>query len=304
MRRCRCHYRMRRTCKAGNSTPWAPRAFNGVALYRLSQANPPGLARGRRGGSRPAVGDVQGVQRALVAWVDATFGHRASGSRVLAARSSRVFGATHGMPTTAPTRVDRGDAARCSRCRVVAHPELEGALEWYALEARAIAQLRPLRVRPSEFRKSLLPIHVGFRGMPNAAGGISSRAARPIMAIASRPARGRRSSCGDELHARPRQRWFASFRWSRTSVRSRGIEPSWSPTCSATSSTYRPRRGRRPCGRALDLFTCSRPGATEVRPQPGSASHRRRRPCSSDASKRSGSSATRWPTWSGPSSAR
>jgi hypothetical protein len=143
----------------------APRLFNGIALYRLSQANPPALPAGVVVPG-PQLNDVQTLQRALVAWVHATFG--APGAQDPASwRAERLeYLARMGANDAPPRGPDNVTGAEVG-VELVAHPELEGALEWYALEA-APAQSSPPRRGATEIRHSLIPIHVGFRGMPNA----------------------------------------------------------------------------------------------------------------------------------------
>jgi hypothetical protein len=143
----------------------APRSFSGIALYRLSQANPPALPAGVVVPG-PQLNDVQDVQRALVAWVDATFG--APGHVDPASwQADRLEYLARMGASDAPVRGPDDPTGARVGVELVAHPELEGALEWYALDATP-ARPPPSPRAATEIRHSLLPIHVGFRGMPNA----------------------------------------------------------------------------------------------------------------------------------------
>lgn len=144
----------------------APRSFNGVELYRLSQANPPALPPGVTVPG-PLLNAVQEAQRAFVAWVDATFGSIGTQDPASWQPDRLEYRAQLGA-STAPVRPpDGSEPPQRAGIELTAHPELEGAFEWYALESSPSRQPPPARAGV-EIRKSLLPIHVGFRGMPNA----------------------------------------------------------------------------------------------------------------------------------------
>jgi hypothetical protein len=104
----------------------------------------------------PHQNEVQLLQGALAAWVERTFG--VPGAQDPASWQPDRLEYLARMGAQGDT--DRG-------IELVAHPELDGALEWYALEATP-ARTGPPRRASTEFRQSLIPLHVGFRGMPNA----------------------------------------------------------------------------------------------------------------------------------------
>lgn len=137
----------------------APRLFNGIELYRLSRADPPELPAGVSVPG-PQLNAFQNLQRAFVEWVDSTFG--AIGSQDPASwKSERLeYEARLGAAS------DASDDASLD-LELIARPELEGAFDWYALEAGSPRERPPGR-KPEPISRSLLPIHVGFRGMPNA----------------------------------------------------------------------------------------------------------------------------------------
>jgi hypothetical protein len=141
----------------------APRSFNGVVLYRLSQANPPALPAGVVVPG-PQLNDVQMLQRALVAWVDVTFGALGTQDPASWQAERLEYLASMGANDAPPRGAEDATNAEVG-VELVARPELEGALEWYALEAEPA---QPPRRAATEIRHSLIPIHVGFRGMPNA----------------------------------------------------------------------------------------------------------------------------------------
>jgi hypothetical protein len=140
----------------------APRSFDGVALYAASAANPPALPTGVviDPGSLTA---VQGAQASLAAWVAGTYGPIGDQDPP-AWREDRL-------------EYDAGLAARPAsgdETDFAVHPELDGAIDWYALDVAAPAPAgdeakAALPARDSAaVTSSVLPINVRFRGMPNA----------------------------------------------------------------------------------------------------------------------------------------
>lgn len=129
------------------------RSFDGVALFATSRSEPPALP--ATVNIDPAdLGAVRDAQRAFAAQVAATFGSFGNGEPP-AWRADRLEheGA---ISSHAETRTD---------FRLT--PELSGALDWYA--ADRIAEAGPSPSGASiPFARSVIPVHVGFRGMPNA----------------------------------------------------------------------------------------------------------------------------------------
>ena len=139
----------------------APRAFDGVALHRASSANPPALP----AGVVIDAGDLGAVQAArgeLVAWVSAALGPVGDGDPPAWREERLEYEASLAARPTDGERLD-----------FVVRPELEGGVDWYALDVVAPAagddddDEPPARAATS-LDRSLLPIHVRFRGMPNA----------------------------------------------------------------------------------------------------------------------------------------
>jgi hypothetical protein len=138
----------------------APRSFDGVALYRASAADPPALPAGVviDPGSLAA---VQGAQASLAAWVASTYGPIGDQDPP-AWREGRLE--YEAALAARPTSGDEVDFA--------VHPELDGVIDWYALDVAAAAsggdQTAPPARDPTAIARNVLPINVRFRGMPNA----------------------------------------------------------------------------------------------------------------------------------------
>lgn len=131
----------------------APRSFDGVALFNSSRSEPPAVPAGV---NIPAVdlNAVQEAQRAFARTVTATFGS---------------FGANDPPAWRAERLEFEGAVSSNTETRTDFHlaPELDGSLEWYALD-RIDATGDPPRAEASPLQRSVVPVHVGFRGMPNA----------------------------------------------------------------------------------------------------------------------------------------
>jgi hypothetical protein len=134
-------------------TVCGPRGFDGVALFNASRSEPPGLP--------PQVvidpGDLsamQDAQRSFARIVSSTFG--SFGTTDPAAWRPDRLEFEGAVSTNAETRTD---------LRLV--PELNGALDWYAVD-RIDDTGAPASGASAPLRQSVVPVHVGFRGMPNA----------------------------------------------------------------------------------------------------------------------------------------
>jgi len=130
-----------------------PRSFDGVALLEASRTEPPGLPPQVTidPGDRPA---VQDAQRSFAAIATATFGS---------------FGASD-PPAWRPERLEfEGAVASNTEARIDLRlmPELNGSLDWYAVD-RIDEAGDPPQGESSALQRSVVPVHVGFRGMPNA----------------------------------------------------------------------------------------------------------------------------------------
>jgi hypothetical protein len=131
----------------------APRSFDGVALFGASRSEPPGLPPqvAIAAADLPA---VQAAQRAFAQLVAATYGSfGATDPPAWRAERLEFDGA---VTMNADTRTD---------FRLV--PELDGALDWYAID-RIDATGDAPSGKATPVRSSVVPVHVGFRGMPNA----------------------------------------------------------------------------------------------------------------------------------------
>ena len=138
----------------------APRSFDGVALYGASAADSPALPAGVviDPGSLTA---VQGAQASLAAWVARTYGP--IGDQDPPAWRDDRLEYEAGLAAR-PTSGDEVDFA--------VRPELDGAIDWYALDVAAPAsggdQTAPPARDSTAIARNVLPINVRFRGMPNA----------------------------------------------------------------------------------------------------------------------------------------
>jgi hypothetical protein len=129
------------------------RSFDGVALFGPSRTEPPTLPVGVI--IDPADLDaVQDAQRAFAAEVTAAFGS---------------FGRSD-PPAWRPERLELEGALSSSaetRTDFRLTPELNGSLDWYAADRIEEADAAPAG-RSTPLAYSVVPVHVGFRGMPNA----------------------------------------------------------------------------------------------------------------------------------------
>jgi hypothetical protein len=134
------------------------RAFDGIALLEASAATPPGLPAGVAIDAADLAA-VQGAQAALVDWSAATFGKIGSDDPP-AWRDDRLqYEASLVARATSGARTD-----------FIARPELEGDVDWYTLDVLPAppAPEEPLAREATPIDRSVLPINVRFRGMPNA----------------------------------------------------------------------------------------------------------------------------------------
>jgi hypothetical protein len=133
-------------------------AFNGNSLLRASAANPAGLPPGVAidAGDLTA---VQGAQALLVAWATAAFGPIGGGDPPAWREDRLQYEASVAARPTDGERVD-----------FVAHPELEGNIDWYALDVAPAPETvdEPPTLPATVLRRTVMPINVRFRGMPNA----------------------------------------------------------------------------------------------------------------------------------------
>lgn len=129
------------------------RSFDGIALFQVSKTEPPGL---------PAAVNIdpadrlafEEAQRAFARNVIATFG--AFGTSDPPAWQADRLEFDGAVASNGATRTD---------FRVL--PELNGALDWYCADRIATDGDAPAG-QSARMRRSVIPIHVGFRGMPNA----------------------------------------------------------------------------------------------------------------------------------------
>jgi hypothetical protein len=131
----------------------APRSFNGIALFESSRSEPPALP--------PAVNidpadlnAVQGAQRAFAKSVAATYGSFGSGDPSAWRPERLEFDGA--VTSNTDTRTD---------FRLM--PELNASLDWYCVDRIETAGDAPSG-ESTPLRRSVIPVHVGFRGMPNA----------------------------------------------------------------------------------------------------------------------------------------
>jgi hypothetical protein len=130
-----------------------PRSFDGVAWFAASRSEPPALPAGVN--IDPAdLGAVQAAQRSFAALVRDTFG--AFGKSDPPAWRAERLELEGALSTNAQTRTD---------FRLI--PELSGSLDWYAAD-RVENSGDPPDGEVTPLASSLVPVHVGFRGMPNA----------------------------------------------------------------------------------------------------------------------------------------
>jgi hypothetical protein len=129
------------------------RALDGVALFALSRNEPPSLPAGAviDAGDLPA---VQDAQRAFAKEAAMTFGEFGTGDPPSWRPERLEFEGT--LTLNAETRTD---------FRLM--PSFDASLDWYALDGVA-ASGEPPRGKAEPLRQSTIPVHVGFRGMPNA----------------------------------------------------------------------------------------------------------------------------------------
>jgi hypothetical protein len=129
------------------------RSFDGVGLFGMSRSEPPTLPPGAN--IDPADLDaVRDGQRAFAAQVAATYGS---------------FGNAD-PPAWRPERLEHEGALSSqadTRTDFQLIPELSGSLDWYAADRIEEAGTAPAGTATS-FARSVIPVHVGFRGMPNA----------------------------------------------------------------------------------------------------------------------------------------
>ena len=129
------------------------RSFDGIALLNLSGAEPPQLP--------PAV-NVNAADLAAVQEAQRSFAQAAIGT-------FGPFGTTD-PPAWRAERLElegaiTSNAGERSDFRVT--PELNGTLDWYAVDH--VSQTgEPPTGQPVVLQRSVVPVHVGFRGMPNA----------------------------------------------------------------------------------------------------------------------------------------
>jgi hypothetical protein len=129
------------------------RSFNGVALFNASRTEPPGLPPQVviDPGDRPS---MQDAQRSFARMIAETFG--SFGTSDPAAWRPERLEFDGAVSTNAGTRTD---------FRLL--PALNGSLDWYALD-RIDETGDPPSGESSSLQRSVVPVHVGFRGMPNA----------------------------------------------------------------------------------------------------------------------------------------
>lgn len=130
-----------------------PRTFDGAALFNVSRSEPPALPAGVTidPADLPA---VQDAQRAFAEIVTATFG---------------AFGTTD-PPTWRADRLEFDGTVTANadtRTDFRLMPGLDGSIDWYALE-RIVTSGDAPRGEVAAIQRSMVPVHVGFRGMPNA----------------------------------------------------------------------------------------------------------------------------------------
>lgn len=131
----------------------APRSFDGVALAIVSSSEPPQTPAGVNVSAADAAAFVA-AQRGFARTVVATYGG---------------FGATT-PPAWRPERLEfEGALATSAAARVDYRitPEVDASLDWFALDQIKAAGEVPKR-KTSAIERSVVPVHVGFRGMPNA----------------------------------------------------------------------------------------------------------------------------------------
>jgi hypothetical protein len=130
-----------------------PRSFDGVAWFAASRSEPPALPAGVN--IDPTILDeVQTAQRSFATVVRDTFG--AFGKSDPPAWRPERLELEGALSINAQTRTD---------FRLI--PELSGSLDWYAAD-RVENSGDPPGGRVTPLASSVVPVHVGFRGMPNA----------------------------------------------------------------------------------------------------------------------------------------
>lgn len=135
----------------------APRSFNGVTLFTASRQNPPVLPPGVAIDPASAAA-VTGAQKTFAAWVSDAFGNIGSADPE-AWQPDRLE-----YEFSIATRTNSGD-----RFDFDARPELDGAIDWHELDVGSIdKKQQPPAADAQVIDRTVMPIHVRFRGMPNA----------------------------------------------------------------------------------------------------------------------------------------